>query len=70
MGVGRIFSRGALEDFSKIFPGGKSGEICLFFSNSKLRKPFFLKFSNARRVHTNFLYLDLNSTKPRMLLAY
>jgi len=29
MGVGRIFSRGAL-DFSKIFPGVKNGEICFF----------------------------------------
>jgi len=31
MGVGRIFSRGAPGDFSKIFPGGaKNGEICFF----------------------------------------
>jgi len=31
MGVGRIFSRGALGDFSKIFLGGaKSGKICFF----------------------------------------
>jgi len=31
MGVGRIFSREAHGDFSKIFPGvAKSGEICFF----------------------------------------
>jgi len=37
MGVGRIFSRGTLEDFSKIFLGGPKVEK-FGLSNAKLRK--------------------------------
>ena len=47
MGVGRIFFRGVLGVFSKIFPrGSKVVKFCL--SHSKLRKPFLLKFSKSR----------------------
>jgi len=47
MGVGRIFSKGALRDFSKIFLGkGNSGKIC--FSHSKLRKKSF--FANIFKI--------------------
>jgi len=48
MVVGRIFSRGALWDLSKIFLGGQK-VVKFDFSHSKLRKqPFLLKFSKSR----------------------
>jgi len=41
MGVGRIFSRGALGDFSYSFPGGAK-VVTFDFSPSKLRKQYFM----------------------------
>jgi len=47
MGIGRIFPGGALGDFSKIFLGGKSGEICFF--HSTLRKQSL--FAKILKIH-------------------
>ena len=46
------FFRGTttLEDFSKVFPGGRPKVVKFVFSHSKLRKqPFLVKFSKSRR---------------------
>jgi len=47
MGVGRIFSRGALEYFSKNFLWvAKSGEICFFPLETKKTTLFCCNFQN------------------------
>jgi len=40
MGVGRVFPGGALGNFSKIFQGGKSEEICFFPYETKKTTSF------------------------------
>jgi len=47
MSVGRIFSKGGhQENFSKLFLGGRSGEIC-FFPLETTQEFFLLKFSKS-----------------------